>query len=191
MPARLTGRLYLSNFKLAYFQIYMDLLKAIEKEHSKTQCEKIVRYVGNDIKRFGELMQLFLKGEYRTTQRAAWPMSICVQNHPELIAPYFKQIVPLLQKPGLHSAVVRNIVRLLQYVNIPKRYHGQIMSCCFDFVMDNETAPAIKAFSLTILENLSATYPEIKAELKLVIEERWPHETAAFWSRAKKILKTM
>lgn len=167
----------------------MDLLKAIEKEHSKTQCEKVVRYVGNDKGRFAELMQLFLKGEYRTTQRAAWPMSICVENHPELITPYFKQIVPLLQKPGLHGAVVRNIVRLLQYVDIPKRYHGQVMSCCFDFVADHETAPAIKAFSLTILENLSAVYPDIKPELKLVIEERWPHETAAFRSRAKKILK--
>lgn len=169
----------------------MDLLKAIEKEHSKTQCEKIVRYVGSDKERFAELMHIFLKGEYRTTQRAAWPMSICVQNHPALITPYFKQIVPLLQKPGLHGAVVRNIVRLLQYVDIPKRYHGQIMSCCFDFVADHETAPAIKAFSLTILENLSALYPEIKGELKLVIEERWPYETAAFHSRARKILKKL
>lgn len=99
--------------------------------------------------------------------------------------------VPLLQKPGLHGAVIRNVVRLLQHVDIPKRYHGQIMSCCFDFVADIETAPAIKAFSLTILENLSAQYPDIKAELKLVIEERWPYEGAAFRSRAKKILKTM
>jgi hypothetical protein len=63
------------------------------------------------------------------------------------------------------------------------------MNTCFDFVADHETLPAIKAFSLTILENLSAVYPDIKAELKLVIEERWPHETAAFKSRAKKILK--
>lgn len=169
----------------------MDLLKAIEKEHSKTQCEKIVRYVGNDKVRFGELMQLFLKGEYRVTQRAGWPMSICVEKHPELITPYFKQILPLLKKPGVHIAVVRNTVRLLQHVNIPKSYHGQVMNICFDFIADNETAPAIKAFSLTVLENLSEVYPEIKSELKLVIEERWPYETAAFWARAKKILKKL
>ena len=65
----------------------MDLLKAIEKEHSKSQCEKIVRYVGSDKERFGQLMQLFLNGEYRTTQRAGWPLSICVENHPALIVP--------------------------------------------------------------------------------------------------------
>jgi hypothetical protein len=50
---------------------------------------------------------------------------------------------------------------------------------------------AIKAFALTVLQNLSAVYPDIKPELKLIIEERWPHETAAFHSRARKILKTM
>jgi hypothetical protein len=134
-------------------------------------------------------MELFLKGEYRIAQRAAWSMSYCVGNHPELINPYFKQILPLLQKPGVHDAVVRNIVRILQFVTIPKRYHGQLMNACFDFIASNNIPVAIKAFSLTVLENLSKEYPDIKAELKLIIEERWPHETAAFRSRAKKILK--
>ena len=169
----------------------MDLLKAIEKEHSKSQCEKIVKYVGGDKDRFAELMQLFLKGGYRVTQRAGWPLSICVQNHPGLITPWFQQVLPLLKKPDAHIAVVRNVVRLLQYVQIPKRFHGQVMNDCFEFVADNDTAPAIKAFSLTILENLSAEYPDIKPELKLIIEERWPYETAAFHSRAKKILKKL
>lgn len=169
----------------------MDLLKAIEKEHSKTQCEKIVRYVGGNKERFGELMQLFLKGEYRVTQRAGWPLSICVEKNPDLIAPYYKQILPLLKKPGVHNAVVRNILRLLQYVAIPERYHGEVMNTCFEFVAGNDFLPAIKAFSLTILENLSVRYPDIKPELKLIIEERWPYESPAFKSRAKKIIKQM
>lgn len=166
----------------------MDLLKEIEKEHSKTQTEKIIKYVSGSKERFAELMKLFLKGEYRVTQRAAWPMSYCVIQHPDLITPYFKQIIPLLEKPGVHDAVKRNIVRLLQDVEIPKKYHGQVMNVCFDFIADVETAVAIKAFSLTILDNLSKLYPDIRAELKLIIEERWEHETAAFRSRAKKIL---
>ena len=170
---------------------YIERLKAIEKEHSKKQCEKIVKYVGGDKDRFAQLMQLFLKGGYRITQRAGWPLSICVEKHPELITPWFKQILPLLKKPGVHIAVVRNVVRLLQYVAIPKRFHGQVMNDCFEFIADNNTAPAIKAFSLAILENLSAEYPDIKPELKLIIEERWPYETAAFHSRAKKILKKL
>jgi len=168
----------------------MNLLTALEKEHSKALTTKIVKYIGADKKRFAELMKIFFGSEYRITQRAAWPMSYCVRNHPELIHPYYKKLLVMLRKPGVHDAVIRNIVRLLQDVDIPKRYQGEIMDACFNFITSNDTAVAIKAFSLTILQNLSKVYPEILPELKLVIEERWEHETAAFRSRAKKILKT-
>jgi hypothetical protein len=167
----------------------MELRTAILKEHSKAQCERIVRYVGNDKTKFAGLMELFLRGEYRVTQRAGWPLSYCVKKHPELMQPYFTVIVDYLDKPGTHEAVTRNIVRLLQYVDIPKRLHGRVMNTCFELVSGNETPVAIKAFSLSILEKLAGSYPEIKHELKLIIEERWPHETAAFHSRARKILK--
>jgi hypothetical protein len=50
-------------------------------------------------------------------------------------------------------------------------------------------AIAVKAFSLTILENLCKTYPEILPEIKTIIEARWEEETPAFRSRAGKILR--
>ncbi|HLY69977.1 MAG TPA: hypothetical protein VKR53_09615 [Puia sp.] len=167
----------------------MNLEKTILEEHSKKQCEKIVRYIGNDKERFAQLMELFFKGEYRVTQRAAWPMSYCIKNYPELIQPYFKPLLDNLAKKNLHNAVKRNTVRLLQYVEIPKKYYGKLMNICFDFILSNETAVAIKVFSLTILQNLSKTYPEILPEIRLVVEERWDQETVAFKSRARKIIK--
>src|SRR5579871_552922 len=166
----------------------MNLKDALIEEHSKKQCDKIVRYIGDDKERFAELMKLFFESEYRITQRAAWPMSYCVRNHPELIKPYFSKLINNLSKKGIHDAVKRNTVRLLQDVEIPKKYHGKVMDICFSYIQSNETPVAIKAFSLTILQNLSKQYPDIIQELKLVIEERWEHETAAFRSRAKKIL---
>jgi hypothetical protein len=78
---------------------------------------------------------------------------------------------------------------LLQQITIPERLHGEVMNICFEYIASPDESVAVKAFSLTILQNLSKQYPEIKNELKLVIEERWDHETAAFRSRAKKILK--
>ncbi|HMH34312.1 MAG TPA: hypothetical protein VK543_14840 [Puia sp.] len=166
----------------------MDLKKTILAEHSKAQTEKIVRYVGNDPKRFAELIKLFFEGEYRITQRAAWPMSYCVRAHPALIKPYFKPLVKNLEKKNLHDAVIRNSLRLLQDIAIPKVYHGRLMTICFDYIQSNEMPQAIKAFSLSILHNFSKQYPEILPELKLIVQERWPHEKAAFRSRGKRIL---
>jgi hypothetical protein len=169
----------------------MNIKDLLITEHSKKQTDRIVKYIGADARRFAVLMKLFFAGEYRITQRAAWPMSYCVRNHPELIKPYFKKLLDFLQKPGVHNAVARNTVRLLQDVDIPEKYQGQLMSICFDYIQDIKTPAAVKAFSLTILQNLSKKYPEILPELKTIIEERWPHETPAFKSRANKILKTL
>ncbi|MBO9573423.1 MAG: hypothetical protein J7497_14630 [Chitinophagaceae bacterium] len=169
-----------------------DILKdMILEEHSKKQCDRIIKYIGSDKKRFAALMKLFFEGEYRISQRAAWPMSYCVKNHPEIIEPYLNKLINNLRKEGLHNAIPRNTVRLLQDINVPKKYHGKLMDICFNFIASPQTAAAIKAFSLTILQHLSKEYPEIKAELKLIIEERWEHETPAFHSKAKKILKEL
>src|SRR5580692_3634225 len=155
----------------------MDLLKLLREEHSKKQTDRIVSYIGADKNRFAELMKLFLKGEYRITQRAAWPLIYCVRYHPELIGPYFARLLDNLGRKDIHIAVIRNTVRLLQDVTIPKRYHGRVMTACFDFVQAAETPIAVKAFSLSILSNLSADYPEILPELKLIIDEQWEHAT--------------
>lgn len=167
----------------------MHLREQILKEHSKANCDKIVKWVGDDQLRFNELFNLFLHDEYRVVQRAAWPVSYCVRNHPDFVKKHFSKLIRNLKKPGIHDAVKRNTVRLLQDVEIPGKYRGEIMDLCFNYIASPLEAVAIKAFSLTILQHLSRQYPEIKNELKVIIEERWDHETAAFRSRAKKILK--
>ncbi|HEV2355521.1 MAG TPA: hypothetical protein VGR89_14830 [Puia sp.] len=169
----------------------MELLALLRKEHSKRQTDRIVEWVGADRTRFAQLIELFFAGEYRITQRAAWPLSNCVRRHPGLIAPYYKRLLDNLARTDIHVAVVRNTVRLLQDVSIPKRFHGRVMSTCFDFIQKPETPIAVKAFSLTILSNLAADYPEIHGELRLIIEEQWEQATPAFRSRARKILARM
>src|ERR1700744_5285373 len=169
----------------------INIHQLLREEHSKKKTDRIVRYIGKDKTRFAVLIGLFFKGEYRITQRAAWPMSYCVREHPELIRPYFKRLLDNLARKDIPVAVIRNTVRLLQDVEIPRRYHGLVMSTCFEFIQGPETPIAVKAFSLTILGDLAAGYPDIRSELKLIIEEQWEHATPAFGSRAKKVLKTL
>lgn len=167
----------------------MNIKTALLKEHSKKQCAAIVKWIGKSPERFADLMKCFFEGEYRVTQRAAWPMSYCVEKYPELIKPYYKKLLANLNKPGLHDSIPRNTLRLLQYVEIPEKFHGQVMDVCFRYISSPAEAVAIKAFSITVLQNLAKQYPEIINEIKLVIEERWDYETVAFKTRAKKLLK--
>ena len=167
----------------------MNLRETILAEHSKANCTWIVKWIGNNQKRFDELVQLFLQDEYIVVQRAGWPLSEVVIKYPQLVQPHLRKILAYINKPGLHGAVKRNTVRLLQAITIPKKNHGKVMTLCFEYLLSPDEEIAVKAFSLTVLNNLSILYPEIKQELKTIIEDRWEFETAAFHSRAKKILK--
>jgi hypothetical protein len=167
----------------------MNLRDEILKEHSKSQCTKIVDWIGDSQKKFDELFHLFLNDEYRVIQRAAWPVSYCVIAYPQFIQKHWNKFFKNLQKQGLHVAVKRNSVRLLQDIDIPKKYEGDVMNICFDLLSSPTETVAVKAFSLSVLGKLSKQYPEIIPEIKLLIEEQIPHQTAAFKSRAKKFLK--
>ncbi len=169
----------------------MTLRDRILKEHSKANCNAIVQWIGNSQQRFDELFELFLNDEYRVVQRAAWPLSNAVIAHPEFIKKHFSKLLKNLQKSKLHISVKRNTVRLLQDVPVPKQFQGKLMNICFEYISSPDEAVAVKAFALTVLDNLSKQYPEIKSELKTTIEDRWDYESAAFKSRAKKILNRL
>lgn len=157
-------------------------------EHSKTQAMKIASYACLSKKNFKELMQCFLDVDNRIAQRAAWSVSWAARKKPEMITPFIKILVAQLNRKDVHPAIIRNAVRILEAVDIPKDLHGEVMNACFHFIEEPATPVAIKAFSLTTLFNLSKYYPEIQHEIKLIIEERWDTETAAFKSRGRKIL---
>ena len=82
-------------------------------------------------------------------------------------------------------------MRLLDSIAIPTSLQGTVMDTCFNYIADPKETVAVKAFSLGILGKMTDTYPEIIPELKLLTEDRLPYETAAFKSRAKKLLKKM
>ena len=168
-----------------------NLRSEILKEHSKAQCNKITAWVGDDQQRFDELFNLFLNDEYRVTQRAAWPLSYCVEAHPTFIKKRFGELIKNLQKPGLHNAIKRNTVRILRTIDIPKKYQGEVMNSCFQFVESPTEAVAVKAFSLNVLGNLAKLYPDILPEIKLLIEEQLPNQTAAFKSSARHLLQSI
>lgn len=169
----------------------MNLKEEILKEHSKAQCTKVVNWVGSSQQRFDELFALFLNEEYRITQRAAWPVSYCVMANPTFIKKHWKQLIGNLKKTNLHDAVKRNSIRLLQDMEIPEKYQGELMDICFKYLESLAEALAVKVFSMSVLGNLAKKYPEIKPELKFLIEVQMPHQSAGFKSRAKKTLKLL
>jgi hypothetical protein len=169
----------------------MDLRKAILKEHTRAQASKIADYVGDNKALFNDLVDVYLTGPYRITQRAALPINICAERSPLLVIPHLKKLLDHLDKPGLHGSGKRNTIRLLQYVVIPERYRGRVAEVCFRYLQDKKEAIAVKVFSMSVLAQIARDEPGLKRELKLVIEDFLPYSSPAFISRAKKVLKEL
>jgi hypothetical protein len=168
----------------------MDLRAEILKENSKENAELIAAWIGEEPSRMQQFMHIFLHDEYRVVQLAAHVLGKIDDKHPELIEQHIDDLVKRMTDKAVHVAVKRNVVRVLQNIPIPERLHGDVMNICFDLLADIKETVAVRVFSMTILDNLSRHYPEIRQELKVILEDQLEQGcTAGFRSRASKILK--
>lgn len=157
---------------------------------TRAQKEAIVRYIAQNRARFSELVMLTTSEDPQRSRRAAWPLSDCVLRHPHLVEPHLSVLIDQLEKP-CPPAVARNILRLLQQVPIGEADQGRLMDYCFGAVMGRESPAANKASALTILAGFAQHYPEIREEILLCIEARWPDALPSFQSRAKKVIREL
>lgn len=166
----------------------MNIRDALLEVHSKAQATKIADYVGDDPVRFSELIKQLLGPVYRLSQRAAWPASYCIERHPELVKPYFNVLIKQLERDDAHVAVKRNVARLFQFVDIPKRYQGRVFDACYNLLADPAEPVAVRVFSMTVAAKLAENEPELLDELRLVAAKYPQAATAGFRSRARRVL---
>ncbi|MEO7658644.1 MAG: hypothetical protein ABIV48_03425 [Pyrinomonadaceae bacterium] len=166
----------------------MNIRDALLAEHSKSQTMKIVRYIDGDAVRFKELMDYFLGDNYRLSQRAAWAVNYCAEYRNESVKPYFGKLAEQFERTDVHPAVLRNVARMLQFVDIPKRFHGRVFDSCYKLVDDAGQSLAVRVFALTVAARIANGEPVLLDELRLLAEKHAPHTTIAFRVRARRVL---
>lgn len=170
----------------------MNLREEILQEHSKENSLRIAGWIGHHASRMKQLIELFLHDEYRVVQRAAWIMSIVAEKQPQLLTPHLHVMVNRMGDDGIPVAVKRNVVRVLQHLDIPDDLQGPVMDHCFRFLEDRQETVAVKAFSMTVLARLAKLYPDIRQEIVLLIEDLLREgATPGIVSRGKRTLKEL
>ena len=167
----------------------MNFQTSFPERYSIENIKKNLVWINGSHEHFAELMKVFFDGNTRKNQYAAGVMIHCFDKWDYLLTPYLERLILNLQNDGLHDAIKRNTVRILQDVKIPENLHGILATICFRYLQNPSEAIAIKVFSMTIIHNLTKEYPELKEELKFILEEQMPFQSAGFRSRAGKILK--
>lgn len=166
----------------------MDIERELLKGHSIAQTLKIAAWIGTDERRAAQFMDVFLGGDPLILQRGAWVIGKVSDTHPELFVPHLKKMLAKMTEPGVHDAVKRNIVRLLQTIEIPPRLLGTVVSICFDFLASPQEPIAVKVCAMTVIARVCKKEPDLENELRLLVEQQLPNAGGAFRSRARKIL---
>ncbi len=166
----------------------MNVEQELLREHSKEQALKIASWIGADKNRLDVLMSLLLSGEPLITQRAAWVAGIVGEAHAALFQPYLKKMISKMREPGVHAAVKRNFVRILQTIDIPRGLLGAVTNLCFDLLTSPKEPIAVKVFSMTVLARIARQEPDLENELRLVVAQQLPLSGGGFRSRAKRVL---
>ena len=169
----------------------MDLREEVLKEHSKKQILKIAAWIGTDEDRFRQFLFLFLNDEYRVVQRISWVLSIVAEEHPVLVEKNIGKIIKRLDSENIHTAVKRNIIRVLQFLNIPVKYRARVFDHCINYITDPKETIAVRCFSMTVAAGIVKQYPELKSELVQTINLLMKDSTPGLKSRARKVLKEL
>lgn len=170
----------------------MNIKDQLLYTHSKANTILISNYIDNHPGRFAELMDAFLAGDYRLSQRSAWVVSGLGIKYPELIKPYRDDLISAIDNP-IHPAIQRNVLKLMSESNIPltEDQEGKLLNQSFDLLANPLTAVAIRVHAMQFIANLCKTYPDLGIELKTLIEDGMEHGSAGFKSRGRRILKEL
>src|SRR5690606_6583636 len=134
----------------------MNIFKQLEKEHSKENSLRIISYIGNDSGLFHELMDCFFAetDNYKVPQRAAHTVSLMFDRNQQIVLSYMDRLIISVLNPELASPLKRNILRILQSMEIPENFLGEIYEACYGFLINPKEEIAIRAFAITVLYNI-------------------------------------
>ena len=98
-------------------------------------------------------------------------------------------MIDQLQRADVHDAAKRNVVRLLQFVEIPEKLAGKIFSICIDLIDEACEAVAIRVFAMSVAAKIADGERDLMNEIQIITEKHVPRSTAAFRALARQVFK--
>jgi hypothetical protein len=166
----------------------MDFRSLLTEIPSGFGKDLYIREVGRSASHFKSLLKLSLHEKDPLAWRAAWILDRSDEKHPGLAVPHFPEIMRRL--PGIRSTgVIRSLLRMLSRYEIPENDQGVLVDLCFGYMTSALYPVAVKVHAMQIIYNHVLLYPELKGELRTVIEDQIAHNSVGFKSRGMRIIR--
>ncbi len=171
---------------------YLYLMQTIEEILLDFKSNRNYKYSANLIAQnkmfIKDLLRYCLTVKYPYPQYSSWLLSHVAENHLELVLQFHFKIIDTFlccQDPSAQ----RNLSNVLTKLPKIDYREGELLDTYFSFLTNSESKVALKVYSMYQIVPFLKDYPELKSELKSIVEARMQKETPAFTAAGRKVLK--
>lgn len=162
------------------------LEELILQEMSRANTDRVASVLLNDKNRFAQAVEIVMQEREPVSRRALWAIDVACEKKPGLIIPFLPQLIGRI-RDFRHDAFRRHILRIAARLPLAGDMEGELLHVCFDMVADLNQPIAVKANALQILTRMAVKEPDIRHELKEIVEWQIEQASPGFRSQAKKI----
>ncbi len=124
--------------------------------------------------------------------RAAWSLFhiLSYKNNFELMRMYLNEIIEIL--PSFkHNGQKREMMKVILLFDAKDIEMGTIIDLCFEYLFSPKEALAVRVHAMQIIYNISEIEPDLKPELKAVLEIVMQETSPALKGRGRMLLKKL
>lgn len=166
-------------------QLKDSLVEEDTEENRRRWAEHLIR---NAIPLEG-LLEIALS-EGKVAMRFLWLIGGICDAKPEAVAPcvsWFFEKRHEIRVPNYE----RSLAKFLALAGIPEVLEGEAGTELFRWLSDPDTIVTTKTYAMRALFALSRKYPDLRHELKLVIEDQLEKNSVSFRKQAGKVLQEL
>lgn len=136
-----------------------------------------------------------LNGEDKVkSMRASWLLLHVSNQFPKLIAPNLKHLIIFLKKENTHTGAIRNVIKILHEIQLPEKFTSEVFDICLKHIKNTTLPHAVRVYAIYEAAIICETYPELKPEVELLLNElksfpQAPSITVAINKTLKNLLK--
>ena len=168
----------------------MDIKAFLSENNSRNAVDFCVNLISEDPGKLDELVELVFGMNEKISWRAAWVLSHVQERFPYLKKKYAELIIQKIVTVN-NMSTVRSLLKILTLAEVSFENAGELFDTCFQWLEDPKQPNAVRVYSMILLYRFSEEFPEIKSELKYIIENILPNAPVSIQSRGKKIMAAL
>lgn len=161
-------------------------------DSSRVVADMAIQAIREEPSRFESLLELALLDKGKVSNRAGRALYLAAEANHIDIKPYVHRILQLLPSQKTEG-LKKNFLRLLSGYHFSGRekHLGTLVDHCVKWIVDTGETPAVKVYSMRILQNISCRIPQLTPEVIAAIESTMPYGSKGVQSIGKKMMLTL